>query len=101
MNKDQLTNVLTTIISMATAWAMGKGYIDNATAASIITVGVTIGISVWHVLTNSQKAKIQTINAADNGVIVVDTKRAAAAGIPPVDNVLEGPEAPAAKPYSP
>lgn len=86
---DQLLGVLRAILAAAGGWAVGKGYIDNATATSVGGAIVTLAMAVWSVYSNTQKAKIQSINESDNGVRAVDEKAAIAANIPPVSAPLK------------
>ena len=78
----QLKSALTTIAVVAssalTTWAVSKGLITqgdqaNVTNALVGAAGglVTIGLAYWKTRDHSQKAIIQQVNAADNGVKVV------------------------------
>lgn len=89
----QLKSVLTSIglagATAITGWAVNKGYIsasDQSADANYLVgaLGVIIvGLLGWYkARQHSQKAMIQTVNAAPNGVTVVPTTSAIAAGIP-------------------
>jgi putative aminopeptidase FrvX len=84
-SSDQVGGIVRSILAVAAGWAVGKGYIDNATAASMSAAGVTLIISVWSVYTHSQTNMIQSVNAAENGVKVV----AATAQAEPVNAPLK------------
>lgn len=71
MNQNQLTGVIRTLVGMATAWAMAKGYITSETAGEIITAAVAVSLAIWSFLNNTQTAMIKSVNNADNGVKVV------------------------------
>lgn len=38
MNKDQIIGIVRQVAGVGTAWAMGKGIIDNETAAAVVTL---------------------------------------------------------------
>lgn len=52
MTGDQVGGILRAILAAAGGWAVGKGYIDNATATAIAGGVVTIGVAVWSYVTN-------------------------------------------------
>ncbi len=91
------------VASGAATWAVTKGIIpadqQGAFANYIIAFGgyaVTAGLGWWKARRNTQEALIKTVNASPNGVIVVATKDAMAAGIPPAEVPVVD-----SKPYSP
>jgi hypothetical protein len=78
----QLQSVLTSAglaaSSSVAAWAVSKGFIPGSDQSSfandLVTVGsglVAAGLAYWKTRQVSQKAMIQAVNAADNGVKVV------------------------------
>ena len=71
MSWDQVLGILRAVLSAVGGWAVGKGYIDDATATSLGGAVVVIASSAWSVWANTQSAKIKSVNAADNGVKVV------------------------------
>ena len=79
MSWDQILGILRAVIAAVGGWAVGKGYIDDATATSVGGAIVVIASSAWSVWANTQSAKIKSINAADNGVKVVANDAAAPA----------------------
>ena len=78
---DQITGVIRAVLAAVGGWAVGKGYIDNTTATTAGGAILTLGMAAWSVYTNSQSAKIQSINTANNGVHVVPEATAPAATV--------------------
>ena len=98
----QLKSVLTTIgaggASAVAAWAVSKGLItasDQAADANILlgAAGIVVtGLIAWYkARQHTPTAQIQAVRAADNGVTVVPTAAAVAAGIPSVSAPLKEP----------
>jgi hypothetical protein len=71
ITSDQIGGLIRTLLVAVTGWAVGKGYITNDIAATVIGLGVTVGAAVWSFWTNKPTTMIASINAADNGVKVV------------------------------
>jgi hypothetical protein len=89
MNSEQLMGMLRVAIPPLAAAVSHWGIGTDAQNTAVITA-IAIGVSgAWDAYTNSQTALIKSVNNADNGVSVVPTKSAAAAGIPPVDVPLK------------
>ncbi len=98
-----LTSMGMVVASGAATWAVTKGIIpadqQGAFANYIIAFGgyaLTAGLGWWKARRNTQESLIKSVNAAPNGVTVVATTDAVAAGIPPVEVPIVDP-----KPYSP
>ena len=81
MSWDQVLGILRAVLAAVGGWAVGKGYIDDATATSLGGAVIVIASAVWSTLAHTQTAQIKSVNAADNGVKVV----AADASAPAVD----------------
>lgn len=82
---DQLLGILRALLAAGGGWAVGKGYIDNATATTAAGALLTLGTAAWSYWSNSQAAKIKSINDTPNGLTVVPAKAAQEAGIPQAD----------------
>ncbi len=68
---DQIGGIVRSVLAAVGGWAIGKGYIDSATATTISGSAVTIVVAAWSYYTHRQATMIKSINAADNGVKVV------------------------------
>ena len=71
MNPDILMGVLRAVIPGAVAAATHFGLGTDAQDTIIATAIATAIVAGWSSYTNTQTAKIQSVNAADNGVKVV------------------------------
>ncbi len=88
-----LTSIGLAVASSVAAYAASKGLIpsadQNTIANDLVTLGgglAAAGLAWYKARQNSQKAMINKINAADNGVKVVSEKAPA----PSVDGPLKG-----------
>ena len=52
MNSDQVGGLLRAVFAAVGGWAVGKGYVDGATATAVAGGLVTIGVAVWSFYTN-------------------------------------------------
>ena len=57
MSGDQIGGIVRALLAAAGGWAIGKGYIDSATATTISGAIVTIVVAGWSYYTN-RPAKI-------------------------------------------
>jgi hypothetical protein len=71
MNPDVLMGILRACIPLAVGAATYFGLGNNAQDTAIATAVATGIVAMWSSYTNTQAAKIQSVNAADNGVKVV------------------------------
>ena len=71
MNPDVLLGVLRAIIPLVVGVAAYFGLGNDVQNTAICTALATAIVSIWSAYTNTQAAKIQSVNAADNGVKVV------------------------------
>ena len=79
MSWDQVLGILRAIIAFAGGYAVNKGLTDEATVTSVGGAVIVIASAAWSTWANTQKAKIKSINNADNGVKVVANDAAAPA----------------------
>lgn len=80
-NLDQLMSFVRYVLTLASGWAIGKGYLDESTATMIGGIVIAAAPMVWAYLTHTKQA---TINAAAaipevTKVVVDSEKRANAA----------------------
>ena len=69
---DQIGGIVRALLAAASGWAIGKGYIDGTTAATISGAIGTIVIAAWSYYSNSQTKLIQAVNSdKTNGAKVV------------------------------
>lgn len=68
---DQVGGIVRAVLAAAGGWAIGKGYVDSATATTVSGAVVTLAVTIWSWWTNQQTAMIKSVNNADNGVKVV------------------------------
>ena len=76
--KSVLTSIGMTLAGSATTWGVAHGLVPAADQASVANALVTLAFAIatgllgwWKARQVSQKAMIQAVNAADNGVKVV------------------------------
>ena len=69
MNKDQIIGIVRQVTGVGTAWAMGKGLIDNETAAAVVTLLVFVVNSYFIYGKASSTGQAQSVTNA--GMMVV------------------------------
>ena len=82
----------TSIATMAVTKGIIPGSDQASFANDLVSVAgyaLTAFLAWWKTRQVSQKSMIKAVNAADNGVSVVDTTAAKAASIPPVNAPLK------------
>src|ERR1017187_3497774 len=92
MNQDQWNSLIRSVAIFIGGIVVSKGYFSAADSAVLVTAVVTlggaivsVGPTVWGIMSRSHAAMIQSVNAADNGVKVV----AATAQVPTVNNPID------------
>ena len=93
MNPDVLLGILRALIPGAVAAATHFGLGTDAQDTVIATAVATAIVAGWSSYTNTQAAKIQSVNTADNGVKVVagsSTAPRVNAPIPSATNLATG-----------
>ncbi len=71
MNPDVLLGIFRAVIPAIVAFATYLGLGNDVQNTAIATAVATGLVAAWSAYTNTQAAKIQSVNAADNGVKVV------------------------------
>lgn len=84
--KSVLTSVAMTGAAALATWAVGHGFVSAQDQTALVDILVTVagavataGLGWYKARGQSPKALIQAVNAADNGVKVVDAKASAPA----------------------
>ena len=52
MNTDQMTGVLRAIVPAGVAYAVGRGWIPQSSAADVITAALACGAAGWSIFSN-------------------------------------------------
>lgn len=93
MNPDVLLGVLRAFIPVAVGAATYFGFGNDAQDTAIATAAATGIVAVWSAYTNTQAAKIQSVNAANNGVKVVPNTAPTAAVNAPIPALAQSAKA--------
>lgn len=76
-------------ILSAVMYGVGKGVLPADQAAGIAAMVYAVGSHLFTFITRTQTAKIQSVNGANNGAVVVPELEARRSGIRPVDAPLD------------
>ena len=63
MNYNQITGILRALVPAAVAYLVGKGYLTESSAASVIAAVIALLSAGWSVQTNSDASAIKTVAA--------------------------------------
>jgi hypothetical protein len=69
VNQSQIIGIVRQLVGVATAWAMGKGYIGNETAAALLTLAVA-GVNSYFIYGKASPTG-QAQAVTDQGMTVV------------------------------
>lgn len=89
MTPDMLMGILRALIPGLVAATSHWGIGTDAQNTALFTAIATVLVGAWSAYSNTQNSLIKTVNATDNGVTVIPTAKAVAAGIRPANSTLK------------